>query len=1280
MVLALTVLLVFTFRLSLDSESELEVSASEGGGERSPETWTVLSYMNGDGNLERFITGDMKEMEMIGSSDRVNIIVQIDLGTYLSGDPDETWTDTRRYRVENHPDPGFGSTRLDGEGSLPELGEVDMDDPDSLKDFLMWGLSNYPADHYMIAIEGHADGPANGLMQDDTSGGSDDKMYAHEMGEAIRTAIDSTIDQPVDIISFDVCWMGMAEAAAEIMDHADYMFGSFDEIPGAGWPYDRCLGMLLNDTSMPLEERLTGVVKEYMDHYDPEGSNSYMSLAAIDLKEFKNSLLPPIKDLGSEIFYTHYDNAGLYNSVMPLINNPRKKDDNRWDRYIDLYQFAEILSMDSRFPERVREAAYRVLTTEEGVLIHSDGGSNHPPSSRLFGIYYPTIRNQQSEYSPLVLSDISAWDELAALRVENLHLEARRLNWTSPEPSTVTFELISMTPSLVDKVELYTVIDGVPSNHTIVGAGGVYLKTIQLSGAESVSYRYEIRGKYGNVVDLPPDGSFEARFETESNPPEIWHRIPQTVSLSPSSPGLTFFIRDQTGIETVKEDGRPRLEYRQAGNGSWYSIPLAERDEGDIRGWLEFGAIPSGLESGIEIEYHILVSDIYGNQARFPESGEAVTVMAEGKRFYLDSYRSMLLDHSLLVERFSALGMSLDTGLSEAIPDLSDHKGYILIQPQKELENAQVSKISAFHQAGGEILLVIDPNSPEQIINARRLLEILGADITSEGSVNGFYPSSTDSDLGDDLPSVAGNCEGSIVMGEEMNPVYYTTPPFAALATGWYGKGKSVITVPSLFNDQVMELDSNRMLSEMVISFLQENSEPVIVHSIEPSGVLIPDQVFRIDLTDSFDRDGTIETYSVTFSDNTHISGPDPVFNHSFESTGSFTAVIEVIDLEGAASSRTISFKVNRPPGTEMGVSETTIHSGDTVVFDYKGKDPDGDDIYVLWEFGDGFKVSGQTVSHTYNMRGSYTFRLIVRDSNGLERNRTGTIIVENSEPVAVIDRESIRVNSGPANFTGSTMVTLKVREGDQITIPGDQSYDDDAMDQPNLTWDMGDGSMLYGKKIIHTYRTEGLFEVVLTVDDGYGGRSNTTLEISVENRAPFAVFTAEDLGGGKFSLDASLSTDDPWDVETLTYIWDLGDGNTKRTNEPVIEYRYSFGGTFDVELRVEDSDGDSDSYEREVEVDGLTFIEVMAISLVTLLILGTAGVVGVLYMRRKRRMSDDRDDTIESGISHGRGSGAGFRKPRPAREQGPSSRSAMIEQYGDETKSSSSNLSFDRR
>ncbi len=655
--------------------------------------------------------------------------------------------------------------------------------------------------------------------------------------------------------------------------------------------------------------------------------------------------------------------------------------------------------------------------------------------------------------------------------------------------------------------------------------------------------------------------------------------------------------------------------------------------------------------------------------------------MAEGKQFYLDGYHSSLQEHNLLVERFTAMGMSMTTGLGNDIPDLSGYKGYILIQPQEPLDGSDASQILAFHQGGGELMIVLDPNDGDQIVNARWIMDEIGLQATTEGYVNGFYPSSPSSDLGDTLPSIAGTSHGSLIVGEGMNTVYYTSPPNSALLTGWYGMGKSVISISSILDDKVMELDSNRLLSELLISFLQENNPPVISHSVEPQGVLIPDQVFKLDLSESFDMDGMIEAYSVTFSDNTHLEGPDPFFSHSFQTTGLYSAVVEVSDKEGASSSITISFKVNRPPGTELGVSGTKIHAGDTVVFDYKGSDPDGDEVYVLWEFGDGFKVSGRTVSHTYNMKGIYNFKLIARDANGLERNRTGTIEVENSIPVAIIDKASITVNSGPGNFSGSSMVTLKVREGDIIGFPGNLSHDKDVNDKLNLTWDMGDGTLLYGVEPLHEFQISGLFEVVLTIDDGHGGISNTTMKVSVENRPPFAMFKAKDLGNGKVSLDASQSTDDAWDLAGLVYFWDFGDGNEKRTSESRIEYRYSFGGTFDVQLRVEDEDGGSDTYENEINIDGMTFFEVMTISLVVLAILGTAGVVGILFLRR--RMVDEgkglkdflnKEDRTELGSQ---GSFSRPIDPGPAGRPGHSLRSSPDkDKY---PKSSSRDRRFDR-
>ena len=117
------------------------------------------------------------------------------------------------------------------------------------------------------------------------------------------------------------------------------------------------------------------------------------------------------------------------------------------------------------------------------------------------------------------------------------------------------------------------------------------------------------------------------------------------------------------------------------------------------------------------------------------------------------------------------------------------------------------------------------------------------------------------------------------------------------------------------------------------------------------------------------------------------------------------------------------------------------------------------------------------------------------------------------------------------------------------------------------------------------------------------------------------------------------------------------------------------------MQLRVEDEDGGSDTYKRDVNIDGLTFFEVMTISLVVLAILGTMGVVGILFLRR--RMVDEgkglkdylkKDDRTELGAQ---GSFSRPIDPGPTGRSGHSLRSAPEkDRY---PKSSSRDRRFDR-
>jgi hypothetical protein len=104
--------------------------------------WTVMIHVAADNNLEVAGLWDVNEMEGIGSSPDVNIVVQIDRSSdYVDIDGD--WTETRRYYIQQDDDPNVITSPV-----VESLGETNTGDPNSVADFAIWGITNYPAEIY----------------------------------------------------------------------------------------------------------------------------------------------------------------------------------------------------------------------------------------------------------------------------------------------------------------------------------------------------------------------------------------------------------------------------------------------------------------------------------------------------------------------------------------------------------------------------------------------------------------------------------------------------------------------------------------------------------------------------------------------------------------------------------------------------------------------------------------------------------------------------------------------------------------------------------------------------------------------------------------------------------------------------------------------------------------------------------------------------------------------------------------------------------------------------
>jgi hypothetical protein len=251
--------------------------------------WTLIVYVDGDNNLESAALNDFEEMAQIGSTEQVNIVVEMDRAPGYShryGD----WTETRRFLV--------GSTSTPADAPLQNLGELNMGDPATLQEFIVWSVQHYPAQHYLLSIWNHGSGwrdmmdrmaEENRWRGDEEDGSVSraiafddtdvDQLYMHEVGQALAQAQAAT-NRKLDVIGFDACLMGMVEVAYELKDYADYMVASEAVEPDDGWPYDLIVRDLVDAPATEPADLSAWVVQYYVDSY-PTGR--HITQAAADL-------------------------------------------------------------------------------------------------------------------------------------------------------------------------------------------------------------------------------------------------------------------------------------------------------------------------------------------------------------------------------------------------------------------------------------------------------------------------------------------------------------------------------------------------------------------------------------------------------------------------------------------------------------------------------------------------------------------------------------------------------------------------------------------------------------------------------------------------------------------------------------------------------------------------------------------------------------------------------------------------------------------------------------
>jgi PKD repeat protein len=101
-----------------------------------------------------------------------------------------------------------------------------------------------------------------------------------------------------------------------------------------------------------------------------------------------------------------------------------------------------------------------------------------------------------------------------------------------------------------------------------------------------------------------------------------------------------------------------------------------------------------------------------------------------------------------------------------------------------------------------------------------------------------------------------------------------------------------------------------------------------------------------------------------------------------------------------------------------------------------------------------------------------------------------------------------------------------------------------------------------------------GVYVVTLKVDDDRGGLATDSTTVTVNNLPPVAVAGPDQTGaiGDTVSFDGNGSSD-PGAADTLSFVWDFGDGTPVVSGEQAT-HSYNAAGNYTVTLTVTDDDG----------------------------------------------------------------------------------------------------------
>lgn len=360
--------------------------------------WTVMVFLNAANDLDQWSDLNVNQMERATSAD-VRFVLQWKRSASLGyGAP---WSGTRRYLTVADSTPGNGWSNVKSE-LVQDMGEgVDMGSAATLREFITWSQTYYPADRYVLVIWNHGSG-----WRSQTHGGTRGFSFDDERGTYIRTwELNGALQSPerIDVLSWDASLMQMLEVGYEARNRVDYIVGAEVSPPEEGLPYD----LVFN----PLKQNPDQSTEAMLEHFGTGMLAYYGNTRRITQSSLRTSAIPSLAAAVSQLGQQLIANNGFYDPEVSLAratSETFRNDSNGC--FVDLVDLA--FNLKALIGNAGIDAACdAVMAAVAGAVVHEHHNNLAPNAHGVSIEFGDRNRSYWNDYNLLQISADTLWDD-----------------------------------------------------------------------------------------------------------------------------------------------------------------------------------------------------------------------------------------------------------------------------------------------------------------------------------------------------------------------------------------------------------------------------------------------------------------------------------------------------------------------------------------------------------------------------------------------------------------------------------------------------------------------------------------------------------------------------------------------------------------------------------------------------------------------------------------------------------------------------------------------------